>query len=136
MGLITGLVKHEYSHFLFDAAIPQDNNPAFFVEGCVEYVTNLNDPVLFRKRLATAKRFKDTLNYTDLIISNRDFYGQYSTANYAVCGVFVKYLIDSYGVDAFKKYCLTADKKTKTKEVFNMDFDGLVTAYKAWLNTL
>jgi len=40
-GFNTQLVKHEYSHYLFDSAIPQDNNPAFFVEGSVEYVSNL-----------------------------------------------------------------------------------------------
>lgn len=132
-GFDTGLVKHEYSHYLFDASIPQDNNPAFFVEGCVEYVTNLNDTALFRKRVAIARKFKDSLNYTDLIINNRDFYGQYSAANYSVCGVFVKYLVDTYGVEAFKRYCLTGDKKTRTKEVFNQDFAALVAGYKTWL---
>lgn len=132
-GFDVGLVKHEYSHFLFDNAIPQDNNPAFFVEGCVEYVTNLNDKALYRQRIGVAKKFRDTLNYTDLIINNRDFYGQYSSANYSVCGVFVKYVIDTYDVEAFKKFCLASNKKTATKTIFNVDFDGLVSGYKAWL---
>lgn len=133
-GFDKGLVKHEYSHFLFDNAIPQDNNPAFFVEGCVEYVTDINDSILFRRRIETAKRFKDTLNYADLIINNKDFYGQYSAANYSVCGIFVRYIIDRFGVDAFKKYCLTGNKKEKTKDILKMDFDALVDGYKAWLD--
>jgi hypothetical protein len=134
-GFNTGLVKHEYSHFLFDNAIPQDNNPAFFVEGCVEYVTNLNDKDLFSKRVETAKKFKDTLNYTDLIINNKDFYGQYSEANYSVCGVFVKFIIDKFGIEAFKKYCATANKNEKTKDIFKGDFETLVNSYKDWLDT-
>jgi hypothetical protein len=133
-GFDTGLVKHEYSHYLFDAAIPQDHNPAFFVEGCVEYVTNLNDPALFIKRLATAKKFQDTLNYTDLIVNNRDFYGRYSNANYAISGVFVKYVIDKFGVEAFKQYCLAGNKKEKAKTILRVDFDRLIADYKAWLS--
>jgi len=132
-GYDIGLVKHEYSHYLFDNTIHQDNNPAFFVEGCVEYVTNINDGSLFRQRIATAKKFKDTLNFTDLIINNKDFYGQYSQANYSICGIFVKYLIDQYGVETFKKYCLAGDKKITTKDLFKIEFDEIVKRYKSWL---
>jgi hypothetical protein len=133
-GYNVGLVKHEYSHYLFDNTIKQDNNPAFFVEGCVEYVTNINDSTLFRKRVETAKKFKDTLNYADLIIYNKDFYGQYSETNYSVCGIFVKYIIDQFGVDNFKKYCLANNKKATTKELFKIEFDEMVTQYKSWLS--
>lgn len=132
-GVSIGLLKHEYSHFLFDNTIPQDNNPAFFVEGCVEYVTNLNDKDLFNKRIEIAKKFKDTLNYTDLIINNRDFYGQYSEANYSICGVFVKYIIDNFGVEVFKKYCLTDKKEATRIDTFKIDFDTLINNYKIWL---
>lgn len=133
-GVNTGLVKHEYSHFLFDSYIPQDKNPAFFIEGCVEYVTNLNDKELYKKRITIAKEFRDSLKYTDLIINNQDFYGQYSDGNYSISGVFVKYLIDKFGVEKFKNYCLTADKKNKTKNIFKIDFDQLVAGYKNWLD--
>ena len=128
------LVKHEYSHYLFDNAIPQDNNPAFFVEGCVEYVTNINDSALFKQRIEIAKRFKDTLNYAALIINNKDFYGQYSSANYSICGIFIKYIIDNYGVDVFKRYCLTGNKQVMTKEIFKIDFEHLIKDYKSWLD--
>ncbi len=134
-GFNTGLVKHEYSHFLFDSNIPQDNNPAFFVEGSVEYVTNLNDRALFTKRIETAKKFKDSLNYTDLIINNRDFYGQYSEANYAICGVFVKYIIDKFGIESFKKYCLAVNKREQANTIFKTGFKEVLDGYKAWLDT-
>ena len=127
------LVKHEYSHYLFDNNIPQDNNPAFFVEGCVEYVTDINDEPKYKERIQIAKRYADTLNFTELIIQNKDFYGQNSDANYSICGVFVKYLIDKYGVTAFKKYCLAANKQVATKQLFGMGFDELVAGYKIWL---
>lgn len=133
-GFNTGLVKHEYSHFLFDNAIPHDNNTAFFIEGSVEYVTNINDTGLYRQRIETAKKFKDFLRYADIITNNSDFYGQYSEANYAVCGIFVKYIIDKFGVDAFKQYCLAADKKSATKDAFKIDFKSLVSGYKEWLD--
>ena len=132
-GFNTTLVKHEYAHFLFDNTIPQDNNPAFFVEGCVEYVTNLNDTTLYRQRLNIAKNFKDSLNYSDLIIGNKDFYGRYSSENYSICGVFVKYIIDSFGVETFKQYCLQADKQVNTKKIFKIDFETLAQGYKDWL---
>ena len=133
-GYNIGLVKHEYSHYLFDNAIPQDNNPAFFVEGCVEYVTNINDSTLFRQRIEIAKKFKDTLSYTDLIINNKDFYGQYSEANYSICGIFVKYLVDKFGVDTFKRYCLASNKQFSTKDIFKIQFKALVDEYKIWLD--
>ena len=133
-GYNIGLVKHEYSHFLFDNTIPQDNNPAFFVEGCVEYVTNINGNALFKQRVGIAKKYKDTLNYADLIISNKDFYGQYSEANYSICGIFVKYIIDNFGAESFKKYCLTGNKMITTKNIFKKDFDELVKGYKNWLD--
>jgi len=128
------LMKHEYSHYLFDHSIPQDNNPAFFVEGSVEYVATINDASYLRQRMEIAKQYKDSLNYSDLIINNRDFYGQYSSVNYSVCGIFVKYLIDKFGVETFKKYCLTGNKKARTKDILNIDFDELVDGYKGWLD--
>ncbi len=115
-GFNTTLIKHEYSHYLIDNSIPQENNPAFFIEGCVEYVTDLNDTPLYKQRLSAAKKLQDTLKYEDLIIDNKDFYGQYSEANYSVCGVFVKYLIDRYGVDKFKRYCLAIIRKKLQKK--------------------
>lgn len=75
------------------------------------------------------------MNYTDLIINNKDFYGQYSDANYSVCGVFVKFIMENYGVEAYKKYCLTSNKSDATKEIFNTDFGSLVNKYKTWLDS-
>ena len=132
-GFNTQLVKHEYSHYLFDSAIPQDNNPAFFVEGSVEYVSNLEDSSLYKQRVQIAKAYKDSLNYADLVLYNKDFYGRYSDADYSICGVFVKYIIDKYGVEAFKKYCLSDNKPVATRQIFNTDFAGLTEGYKNWL---
>jgi len=129
-----GLVKHEYSHYLFDNSIPQTYNPAFFVEGCVEYVTDLNNDTLYKERLSIAKQYKDTLNYEELIVKNNNFYGQYSGTNYSVCGVFVKYLVDNFGVEKFKQYCLAADKQEAAKNIFNKDFTAIVEGYKNWLD--
>jgi len=129
-----GLVKHEYSHYLFDNSIPQDHNPAFFVEGCVEYVTDLNDEPEYKERLHIAKQYKDTLDYEGLIVKNNDFYGKYSGTNYSVCGVFVKYIIDNFGVEKFKQYCLAADKQEGAKTIFNKDFSAFVAGYKNWLD--
>ena len=105
------------------------------MEGCVEYVTNINDSNLFRQRIEIAKKFKDTLDFTGLIINNKDFYGQYSEANYSICGIFVKYLIEQYGVETFKKYCLAGDKKTTTRDIFKIEFDEVVMRYKSWLDS-
>jgi hypothetical protein len=134
-GFNTGLVKHEYSHFLFDNTIPQDNNHAFFIEGCVEYVTNMNDSNLFQHRLLIAKNYRDSLNYIDLITGSQDFYGQYSDANYSICGIFVMYIVDEFGVEAFKRYCLASDKKTATRSIFKKEMEAFTNGYKVWLDT-
>jgi hypothetical protein len=133
-GFNMGLLKHEYSHMLFDNSIPQDHNPAFFVEGCVEYVTNLNDKVLLSQRIAIAKQYRDSLPYADLILHNKDFYGQYSSANYSICGIFVQYLVEQFKVEAFKQYCLAADKEAATKLIFKQSFGEIVEGYKRWLD--
>ncbi len=132
-GFNVGLVKHEYSHFLFDNTIPQDNNPAFFVEGCVEYVTNLNDKKLYNDRLVTAKSNIDLLNYDDLIDKNKDFYGQNSELNYSISGIFVKYIVDTYGVESFKKYCISANKRIDSETIFKIPFDKFIIEYKNWI---
>lgn len=132
-GYNIGLLKHEYSHFLFDYSISQDHNPAFFVEGSVEYVTNLNDTSLFHQRLELARRFSDSLNFQTLIVKGQDFYGRYSAENYAVCGVFVKYLMDQYGVSSFKQFCLAADKEKAAVSLFQQNMAALIGSYKSWL---
>ena len=132
-GFNLDLVKHEYSHFLFDNKIPQENNRAFFIEGCVEYVTNMNDSNLFKQRVTVAKKFRDSLDYTGLITGNQDFYGQYSDANYSISGIFVKYIVDSFGVEAFKNFCLASDKKNAAKTIFKKEFESVITGYKEWL---
>lgn len=135
-GFNPGLLKHEYSHYLFDNNIPQQNNSAFFVEGCVEYVTNLNDDNLYKQRVNAAKAVKDSLDYKSLIVRNRDFYGKYSDDNYAASGIFVKYLIDTFGVDSFKKYCIASDKEEAAKTIFKMDFNAIINGYKQWLDNI
>lgn len=47
--------------------------------------------------------------------------------------MFVKYLIDKFGVEAFKQFCLADNKRMKTKDLFKIDFDTLVNNYKSWL---
>lgn len=132
-GFNATLVKHEYAHFLFDKVIPQATNCAFFIEGCVEYVTNRNDPALYQQRLTLARQQRDALPYEDLIVRNKDFYGSQSEANYAACGVFVKYLLDTHGVEPFKQYCLASDRAVATKALYRVDFPALVAGYAAWL---
>ena len=132
-GFNTLLVKHEYSHYLFDNAIPQDNNPAFFVEGAVEYVAGLNDKTKYTKRIQIAQKYIDSIPYQELIIKNQNFYGPRASENYSICGVFVKYLIDNYGVNAFKKYCLAADKSVAAEKIFRVSFEVIVDQYKNWL---
>ncbi len=132
-GYNLGLVKHEYSHFLFDNSMPQEHNPAFFVEGSVEHVTALNDPALYQQRLATARQ-RPELPYDDLILRNKDFYGPNSEANYAVCGLFMRYLLDRAGPEKFKHYCRAANKQAATSELYGVDFPTLVSGYKTWLS--
>ena len=78
--------------------------------------------------------YKDTLNYSDLIINNRGFYGQYSEGNYSICGIFVKYIVDNFGMEAFKKYCLLNDKQLRTSDIFKKDFIDIIDSYKGWLD--
>ena len=78
--------------------------------------------------------YKDTLNYSDLIINNRGFYGQYPEANYSICGIFVKYIVDNFGTKAFKKYFLCIDKHLWTNDIFKKDFIDIIDRYKGWLD--
>ena len=135
-GFKPGLLKHEYSHYLFDNNILQENNSTFFVEGCVEYVTNLNDINLYKQRVNGAKGVKDSLHYIILIVRNRDFYGKYSDDNYATCGIFVKYLIDTFRAVSFKKYCIASDKEEAVKMIFKMDFNAIIDGYKYWMDNI
>jgi hypothetical protein len=46
----------------------------------------------------------------------------------------VQYLVDQYGVNAFKQYCLAGDKEAATKLIFKQSFGELVEGYKRWLD--
>jgi hypothetical protein len=77
---------------------------------------------------------KDILNYNNLIINNKDFHEKYSEASYSICRIFVKYIIDNFGVGVIKKYCVTTNKKVITKMLFKIDFIDIVNGYKLWLD--
>ncbi len=68
--------------------------------------------------MTIAKKFKDSLNYRGLIINNKDFYGSIHPKIIPSVGVFVKYIIDHFGVEAFKKILFDRGQKKIIQRIF------------------
>ena len=52
---------------------------------------------------------------------------------YGISGIFVKYLIDQYGMEKFKNYCMQNNHLSSVEIVFNKPPVEFINDFKIWI---
>jgi hypothetical protein len=134
------LFHHEFVHF-YDAEIGGGYRPSIFEEGLAVYLTGGHfkpEPLLPR-----AAAMLDLGMYIPLATLANDFYNHQHEIGYLEGATLVKYLVDTYGWEAFNDFFrhMPAPDGRKDYEVidealrqhFNISFSDLESAYLAYV---
>jgi hypothetical protein len=135
------LFHHEFVHY-YDAMEPGNYRPSFFVEGLAVYLTGGHfkpEPLVAR-----AAALQSLGWYIPLTSVANDFYNQQHDISYLEAATLVKYMVDTYGWQAFNTFYrdIPAPAKGQTdsdvidaalQAHFNVTFADLETAYLAYL---
>jgi hypothetical protein len=69
-----------------------------------------------------------------------DFWGGPSENNwpiaYNISGLFVKYLIDNWGLDTFKRFYAMTDREKAYKEIYDLNPVELEKGFYGWIETI
>ena len=132
VGLDEELLTHEGVHFIFNSNLKSPN--AFFNEGI---------PLSFalfqhsERIMSDCKLIQDNLNIQDLITGKTGFWsGPYKNGqclSYPISGLFVKFLIDKYGIDKLKLFYQFADIEKGLKAVYNVELPVIATEWKNYV---
>ncbi len=141
-GLKLETIKHETFHLIWNTIVGSPGEQAFLNEGIQEYYQQLLDSTRIKRNIEVLNRHPD-FDIRNLIIRGnmQDFWGGPSENNwpiaYNISGLFVKYLIDNWGLDTFKKfYTITTDRKKAYKQIYNLTPDELEKGFYNWIKNI
>ncbi|MBK6963037.1 MAG: hypothetical protein IPH20_03655 [Bacteroidales bacterium] len=132
VGLDADLLTHEGVHFIFNSNISCPN--AFFREGIPLSFALFQHP----ERITNdCKLIQDHLGITDLITGKTGFWnGPYENGqclSYPISGLFVKFLIDKYGIEKLKKFYQYPDAAEGCKDVYNAELPVIIAEWKDYV---
>ena len=134
-----GFVKHETFHYLWEKLVglnPTGNE--FLNEGIQKYYEFLKDTSVLYYSIKIQQKHWD-YDITDLIMKGGgDIFWNTPTENnypiaYELSGLFVKYLIDHWGLDKFKILFVQGDLHKAYKELFNLEPEEIIKSYMDWM---
>jgi len=129
VGMDKELLLHEGVHFIFNYNSRSPN--AFFNEGIPSSFALFQHPERIAK---DCELIKDNLDIADLITGKTEFWkGPYKDGpclSYPISGLFVKFLIDKYGIDKLKRVYQYPDITEGLKTVYNVELPIIVTEWK------
>jgi hypothetical protein len=123
-GLNLENIKHETFHLLWNTSVGSPGAQSFLNEGIQEYYQQLLDSSRIERNIEVLKRHGD-FDISNLIISGdvQDFWGGPAENNwpvaYNISGLFVKYLIDNWGLERFKAFYTMHDREEAYSRVYN-----------------
>jgi len=130
VGLDEELLTHEGVHFIFNSTLRSPN--AFFNEGIPLSFALFQHP---ERITDDCKLIQDNLEITDLITGKTGFWnGPYKNGqclSYPISGLFVKFLLDKYGIDELKRFYQYPDVAEGFNAVYNVEIPMIV---KEWEN--
>jgi hypothetical protein len=132
VGIDKELLIHEGVHFIFNSNSGSQN--AFFNEGIPSSFALFQHPERVKK---DCKLIKDDLEIQDLITGKTEFWkGPYKNGqclSYPISGLFIKFLIDKYGIDKLRKFYQCSAITEGFKTVYNMELSMAVSAWKSFV---
>lgn len=132
VGLDEDLLTHEGVHFIFNTNSSSPN--AFFREGIPLSFALFQHP----ERITNdSKLIQDNLEITDLITGKTGFWsGPYKNGQcltYPISGLFIKFLIDKFGIDKLKRFYQYPDIAEGFKDVYNEELPMIVKEWKNYI---
>jgi hypothetical protein len=132
VGIDKELLTHEGVHFIFNYNFRSPN--AFFNEGIPSSFALFQHP----ERITNdCKLIQDNLEITDLITGKTEFWkGPYKSGqclSYPISGLFVKFLIDKYGIDKLKRVYQYPDLTEGFKTIYNVELPMIVENWKDFI---
>jgi len=132
VGLDEDLLTHEGVHFLFNSYLKSPN--AFFNEGIPLSFALYQHP---ERITSDCKLIQDNLEIEDLITGKTEFWkGPYKNGqclSYPISGLFIKFLIDKYGIDKLKRFYQYTDITEGFKAVYNEELQIIITEWKNYV---
>ncbi|HPI36599.1 MAG TPA: hypothetical protein PK397_01530 [Ignavibacteriaceae bacterium] len=138
VGFYTGLIKHEAFHAIWEKSVGSTTN-AFFIEGIQGYYEWGQDTSKINsdyKMLNSHIDYLKSPDFKELVLegSTYSFWGKAPspdgwTIAYPLSGLFVKHLIDNWGIERFKEMYVIEDKLLAFKELYNKTVDELITDF-------
>jgi hypothetical protein len=132
VGIDKELLIHEGVHFIFNYNLRRPNS--FFNEGIPSSFALFQHP----ERIANdCKIIQDNLEITDLITGKTEFWkGPYKSGqclSYPISGLFIKFLIDKYGIDKLKRFYQCREVTEGFKTIYNMELPMVVVEWKSYI---
>jgi len=132
VGIDKELLSHEGVHFIFNFNLSSPNS--FFNEGIPMSFALFQHP---ERITSDCKLIQENLEIKDLITGKTEFWkGPYKNGqclSYPISGLFVKFLIDKYGIDKLKKFYQYTDIDQGFKAVYNVELPLIVEEWKNYV---
>jgi len=132
VGMDKELLSHEGVHFIFNYSLRSPNS--FFNEGIPSSFALFQHP---ERITSDCKLIQDNLKIFDLITGKTDFWrGPYKNGqclSYSISGLFVKFLIDKYGIEKLKRFYQYSNVTEGSKAVYNLELQRIVTDWENYI---
>ena len=130
-GTSTKLISHEFGHKIFESHFgSNDDKVGYLSEGVIRYYFNSKNSNQYYKDLKIAYKKVNEIDY----LSRFDDYGRFDFGDdYPISGVFVKYIVDNYGIKKLNLYYSKFEFVESTNLIFEKSFEEFINNYKEWL---
>ncbi len=139
VGMDVSYLVHESVHMIWKKSVPRRDTNEFLNEGIQTYYQFLGHDDQLEKALEIQRKYlsHDLMDWV-LEGSATSFWGGPSEDGtpvaYAVSGLFVKFLVDGWGMDKFKAFYTYDGKKEGLASVYGMSPDETLNRYFQWLS--
>jgi len=124
----TGAITHESIHLIYDYQCP--NEFSFIAEGIVGYYYCMIDSNKLKENQKFVKTHYRNVELKKYILDDDHFWGN-SNYGYPFSANFVKYLIEQYGFDEFKKYSNNSDLLESCLAVYGKSLEQIIKDWEA-----
>ena len=132
VGMDKELLSHEGVHFIFNYNLRSPNS--FFNEGIPSSFALFQHP---ERITSDCKLIQDNVKIIDLITGKTDFWkGPYKNGqclSYPISGLFVKFLIDKYGIDKLKRLYQYSNVTEGFKAVYNLELQMIAADWENYI---
>ena len=130
-GTSTDLISHEFGHKIYESHYgSNDDKPGYLSEGVIRYYFNCKNEEQYFQDLEIAYKNVNKIDYLSKFDERTRFDFR---DDYPISGVFVKYIVDNYGIEKLNSYYSKIEFIKSTNVIFKRSFEAFIDDYKNWL---